>query len=249
LIVGVACIIVLQSSKTIKNELDNGEKNKFLIEETDSTFRVSAQNGKIPLVTQNSKSGFRPYMHPSLAPGSDISLTQFSPGHHKHKTGLFLGFNRVNETVINKKDLYKWFYNLKKPDSIAKMVGRDFYHYPDGDHWQKVSAEVFKAKRKEVEWQTVYNMLDASKTPILMETQACTFTEQDGKYLLSLEWKGEALIDITVNQFDYGGMFLRIPWSIGIKGETMNSSEQRNQEADCQRNKCVDVGMEIEGLD
>ena len=44
-------------------------------------------------------------------------------------------------------------------------------------------------------------MLDESKAPILKETQTWTFTEKDNKYLLTLEWQGEALIDLTINQF------------------------------------------------
>jgi putative membrane-bound dehydrogenase-like protein len=101
----------------------------------------------------------------------------------------------------------------------------------------------------EVQWKTVYNMLDAEKNPILKETQIWTFTQKEDKYLLSLEWQGEALTDITVNEHDYGGLFLRMPWKKGIKGEVENAALQRNQKANKQRAMWVDVGMEIKGLD
>src|SRR5690606_27752192 len=134
-------------------------------------------------------------------------------------TGLYWGFTRVNGTGASAEELKKWFYNPEKPIDIQEKIGRDFYHYPDGDHWQKVSSEVLIPKGKEVKWKTVYNMLDESKEPILKETQTWTFTEKENKYFLSLEWQGEALTDITVNEFDYGGLFLRMPWKKEIKGE------------------------------
>jgi hypothetical protein len=65
--------------------------------------------------------------------------------------------------------------------------------------------------------------------------------------MLDLEWMGEAKTDITIGEFDYGGMFLRMPWRKGIRGEVVNAARQRDQQAEGQRAMWVDVGMQVEG--
>ena len=45
-----------------------------------------------------------------------------------------------------------------------------------------------------------------------------------------------------------GGLFIRMPWKLGIQGEVINSNGERNvEEAEGQRAIWTDVGMEIEG--
>ena len=46
----------------------------------------------------------------------------------------------------------------------------------------------------------------------MVETQKWSMRIVDGEYDLDLEWQGDAQIDITINEFEYGGMFLRMPW-------------------------------------
>lgn len=225
------------------------EPASFQIKENDSSIQVFRDEKSTAVVTQIVKSDFRPYIHPIMAPGSESRLTEFSPGHHKHQTGLYWGFTRVNGSGIDSIGLKKWFYDRDKPEAIKKKVGRDFFHFPEGDHWQKVTSQVLIGEGQEVKWQSVYHMLDDKQTPILKETQIWTLKEKNDKYLLSLEWQGEALSDITINEFDYGGLFLRMPWKEGIKGEVENAARQRNEKAEGQRAMWVDVGMEIDGLD
>lgn len=198
---------------------------------------------------QEAKPDMRPFLHPIMAPDGNGELTQYSPGHHTHQTGLYWGFTRVNGTGAPADTLKKWFYNRNKPDRIKEMIGRDFFHFNGGSHWKRVSVNPLQAVGEEVQWKTVYHLLDEAGMPIMEETQTWTLSEQDSTYLLRLGWEGKALIDITINEFSYGGMFLRMPWHEGIGGEVINDSGQRNQEAEGQTAKWVDVGMEIEGRD
>lgn len=209
-------------------------------------FNIGANRS---LVTQHIKTDFRPFIHPIIAPHSESELTQYSPGHHPHQTGLYFGFTRVNGSGADSIELKEYFYDKNKPEEIQKKIGRDFFHNPGGDHWQKVSAQILIAEGAEVKWQSVYHMLDSEKKPILKETQTWTFKEKEDKFLLSLEWQGEALTDITINEFDYGGLFLRMPWKEGIEGEVENAARQRNHYAEGKRAMWVDAGMEVEGLD
>ncbi|MFN8349661.1 MAG: PVC-type heme-binding CxxCH protein [Spirosomataceae bacterium] len=185
---------------------------------TISIFRIT---GKQPILVQNAKADFRPYLHPIAAPDGKGVLTEYSPGHHKHQTGIYWGFTRVN--------------------------GRDYFHHPEGDYWRRVSAKVIKSKGTEVKWETVYDLLDEKGQPVLTETQTWVMREQDGKYLLDLEWAGEAQTDVTIGKYDYGGLFVRMPWKQGMPGEVVNAARQKNEKAEGQRAGWVDVGMQVEG--
>ena len=187
------------------------------------TIAVYRQDGKDPIVTQNARPDFRPYLHPIVAPDGKGLLTEYSPGHHKHQTGLYWGFTRVN--------------------------GRDYFHHPEGDYWKRISYNIIDSIGTEIKWQTVYHLIDEDGNPILEETQTWSMREVDNKYLLDLKWTGEAKTDITIGEYDYGGMFLRMPWKEGIKGEVVNAARQRNQNAEGQRAMWLDVGMEVEGRD
>ncbi|GAA4407000.1 hypothetical protein GCM10023187_27110 [Nibrella viscosa] len=185
------------------------------------TIAVFRQGGNEPIVTQNAKADFRPYLHPIVAPDGKGLLTEYSPGHHKHQTGLYWGFTRVN--------------------------GRDYFHNPQGSHWRRVSAKVLQASGPEVKWQTVYDLFDDKGNAVLTETQTWSMRAQNGTYLLDLEWAGEAKTDVTIGKYDYGGLFLRMPWKEGINGEVINAARQRNEKAEGQRAMWVDVGMQVEG--
>lgn len=248
----ISAICLLFSCNTDTQNQPNSlaeSSSVFVIKEEGDEIKVFAEEGEVALVTQHAQENHRPYLHPIKAPGTDINLTEFSPGHHKHQTGLYWGFTRVNGTGADEEILKKWFYNKDKPSDIQKKIGRDFFHNPAEGYWKKIAANVIKEEGEEVKWETIYHMLDDSSNPILKETQTWTFEKYEDKHLLSLEWKGEAIQEFTVNEFSYGGMFLRMPWRKGIQGEAINAARQKNKRAEGQRAMWVDVGMEIEGLD
>ena len=194
-------------------------------DESSDKIIVTREGESEPIVTQNARSDFRPYLHPIVSPDGKGILTEYSPGHHKHQTGLYWGFTRVN--------------------------GRDYFHHPEGDYWRRVSAEILKAEGHEVRWRTVYEMLDDMGQPVLQESQTWTMHEHgvgsSANYLLELEWQGKALTDVTIGKYDYGGLFLRMPWKRGIKGGVVNGARQVGAKAEGQRAPWVDVGMQVEG--
>jgi putative membrane-bound dehydrogenase-like protein len=187
---------------------------------TISVFRAGQRS---PILTQNAKADQRPYLHPIVAPDGKGVLTEFSPAHHKHQTGLYWGFTRVN--------------------------GRDYFHNLQGDYWRRASATVTQASGDEVKWETVYDLLDAAGNAVLTETQRWTMRERDGRFLIDLEWRGAAKTDVTVGRYDYGGLFLRMPWREGMKGEVVNAARQRNERAEGQRAMWIDVGLQVQGRD
>jgi len=195
-------------------------------------IQADTANGKIsvyragiaaPLLTQNARPDFRPYLHPITTPDGKGELTQFSPGHHKHQTGLYWGLTRVN--------------------------GRDYFHHPGDGYWQRVNARVNKPEGEQVSWTTVYDMIGKDAKPVLRETQKWTMhSAGKSRVILDLEWQGKATQDITISRYNYGGLFLRMPWKRGIRAQALNAAGHRNQKGEGKRSEWVDVGMEINGL-
>ncbi len=187
------------------------------------TITVARAGSTAAVVTQNAPPDGRPYLHPIAAPDGRGVLTESSPTHHPHQTGLYWGFTRLN--------------------------GRDYFHNRGADYWRRVSAAVLQASGDEVRWQTVYDLIDENGAAILTETQRWSMREQNGRILLDLTWRGEAKRDVTIAKYDYGGLFLRMPWRQGINGEVVNAARQRNARAEGQRAMWVDVGMQVTGRD
>ncbi|WPP50761.1 DUF6807 domain-containing protein [Catalinimonas niigatensis] len=200
-------------------------ENHLILEHNQQNESISIYRSeeKSLILSQHAREDTRPYVHPIIAPDGKGVLTQYRPEHHPHQTGLYWGLKRVNE--------------------------RDYFMNWQGDYWRKVSASAIDKEGPQVKWQTVYELLDETGEAILTETQNWSMHEHAGKYLLDLEWKGEAKTDITLGEFYVGGLFLRMPWHEGIPGEVVNANGQRNQEAEGQRAIWTDVGMQVEGRD
>jgi putative membrane-bound dehydrogenase-like protein len=185
------------------------------------TISVYRDNVVEPILTQNAKPDFRPYLHPIVSPDGKSVLTEFSPGHHKHQTGIYWGLTRVN--------------------------GRDYFHNPANGYWRRISSAILAEHGSTVKWSTVYHLLDEAGQPIMAETQTWTMRDSGDRYLLDLEWQGEGLIDLTVAKYDYGGLFVRMPWRAGMEGAVVNSNRQQNKRATGQRALWVDIGLKLEG--
>src|SRR5690606_5726421 len=196
------------SGGTDTNDYKSREEVILMLQQDAESTSIFRKNADRPLLSQNAKEHIRPYIHPIIAPDGQGEVTEYSPGHHKHQTGLYWGFTQVN--------------------------GRDFFHNPGEGYWRKVAANAISKQGEEVQWQIVYELLDEAGQVLLLETQTWTMGERDGKYFLDLDWKGEAKTDITIGKYDYGGLFLRMPWKKEIKGEVINAARQKNDKAEGQ---------------
>ena len=199
-------------------------KNTLSIKKNNDNLEVFLDGVSEPLVIQNAKNGFRPYLHPIKGPNGNGVFTQYSPGHHKHQTGLYWGLTRVN--------------------------GRDYFHNPSSKYWRKKSSNIIKNSGDNVEWETIYEMLNNEGEALMTETQSWSMSvSKRGEIILDLIWKGYANEKITVSKYNYGGLFLRMPWKRNINAETINSEGDKNQTGEGKSANWVDLGMEISGLD
>jgi hypothetical protein len=168
----------------------------------------------------------RPFIHPLRAPdGKGGDLTELSPDHHKHQTGLYVGFVKVN--------------------------GRDFFHNRGKDHFRGPALNSFGSSREgdpRAEWVVKYDLLDGQGKAMLEERQWWTIRDRETHLLLDLDLTLTAAgKDVTLGKHDYGGLFLRMPWRQKTGGKAVNSEGDENAKAEGKRARWVDVGMPIEG--
>ena len=84
---------------------------QIIQDHTAGTLSIFRIGGSEPILVQNAGEGMRPFLHPIMAPDGTGPLTEYSPGHHKHQTGLYWGFTRVNGTGAPMDTVNKWFYD------------------------------------------------------------------------------------------------------------------------------------------
>ncbi|MBI1830155.1 MAG: PmoA family protein [Planctomycetes bacterium] len=162
----------------------------------------------------------RPYVHPVLAPDGKGVLTEFAPGHHKHQTGIYVGFLKVN--------------------------GRDFFHNRGGDYFRRRAFE-WKNDSQGTRWTSTYDLLDKNKDAQLVETQSWHFRDFTKSYLIDLTLTLKAETDVTFDKHDYGGLFLRMPWKNQKDAKAINSEGDVNGAAEGKKARWVDVGMSVDG--
>jgi hypothetical protein len=133
-----------------------------------SVFRTGETK---PLLVQNAAPGTRPFLHPIAAPDGRGVLTELSPSHHPHQTGLYWGLTRLN--------------------------GRDFFHNRGADYWRRVAARAVTATGDEVKWAVTYELLGADGAPLARETQTWSLRDSAARYHLELTWTIEALADLN----------------------------------------------------
>lgn len=176
---------------------------------------------KVPRLVFHDPRDGRPYTHPIVAPDGKGILTEFSPGHHPHQTGLYVGFLKVN--------------------------GRDFFHNRGADAYRRVEFKRPTIEGHKARWSVVYDWLAANDTPLLEETQRWTFEDFGDHYTLDLDWIGRASRDVIFARYDYGGLFLRMPWTAKTGGDAVNSEGESNRQAEGKKARWVDVGVPITG--
>ncbi len=186
---------------------------------------VVRQGQDQPLLVFHAPADGRPYTHPIVAPDGRGALTEFSPGHHKHQTGLYVGFLKVN--------------------------GRDYFHNRGADHYARVApVDDATAAGHDARWTTRYRWLDAQGGTVLTETQRWHLHDDGSAYVLDLTWTGTAgSADVTFAQHEYGGLFLRMPWTAATGGNATNSAGQTGPAAEGQRAPWAEVAVPIPGRD
>jgi len=176
------------------------------------------EGGGRPILVQNARPDFRPYIHPILAPDGNGILTEDAPEHHPWQHGLYVGLHQVNGINFWEKEIGQF-------------------------HPQRMTAPSVEGNAAEWSVTTLWTGTDG--TPQLTETQTWTLTDHQSRYVLDLRWTLKAERAIRFGQYAYGGLFLRMPFR--GKGTAVNSEGQENRAAEARRARWVAVSMPIAG--
>ena len=102
-------IFFLFSCNTTQNSIDiNSENNDVssniplltaTMDNQSNSIKIYLKGSEKPILTQNAGTNFRPYIHPIVSPDGNSNITEYSPSHHKHQTGLYWGFKGIKEKL------------------------------------------------------------------------------------------------------------------------------------------------------
>jgi hypothetical protein len=198
---------------------------------THNPHRIEIYNGDAatPCVTQHAMPDTRPFIHPLLAPDGRTVLTENAPAHHPWQHGLYAGLNDVNGAGFWTEGLY------------------EKHHHIDGA-FHPLPLEAPQVKGDLVNWAVRCEWRSQAGAALLHEEQcwAVKNTSLAGAYFVELIWTLTAQVDLTSGRYDYGGLFLRMPFRRERGGEVINSAGQRNAEAEAQRAHWCAVAMPMD---
>ncbi|HZZ81939.1 MAG TPA: DUF6807 family protein, partial [Gemmataceae bacterium] len=193
-----ACIL------TVATSIASADANVAVKERKEGGIVITRPTLETPLLVFNAPADGRPYLHPLLAPDGKGVLTEFSPAHHKHQTGIYVGFLKVN--------------------------GRDYFHNRGADHFRR-QAFTHKMSSEGVVWNSTYELLDKNKDVLLTETQTWNFRDFTKTYVIDLTWSARAHADVTFDKHEYGGLFVRMPFKNQPGAVAINSDGKKNGQA------------------
>jgi hypothetical protein len=198
------------------------------VEVRPDSVRVFREGGSTPILVQNADADKRPFIHPIVSPSGSGVVTENAPAHHLWQHGLYIGLNDVNGVGF-------WMEGLR--ESAAATDGTF--------HPRIVGTPTVEGRR--ARWVVGTEYRDPQGVPMLEETQEWTFDDLGGSYDLDLVWTLRALIPLTFGQYEYGGLFLRMPFRKESGGVAVNSEGHEGDDTEGQRARWVASRMPIAG--
>jgi hypothetical protein len=198
------------------------------IESTAERIAVFREGSTEPLLVQNAEADHRPFIHPILVPNGSGSVTENAPGHHPWQHGLYIGLNDVNGTGF-------WAEGLQ-----ASRAEQDGTFHPQ-------IVGVPSVDGSGATWTILTEYRDERGDTLLHETQEWALADFGDRYELDLVWTLKADVPLTFGEYEYGGLFLRMPFRRETGGSAFNSEGQTGAETEGQRATWVASQMPIEG--
>ncbi len=146
----------------------------------------------------------RPYLHPITVPGTGSVLTEDAPPHHPWQHGLYIGLNAVNGLD---------FWCEGKAGLSPEVTGR----------FRSSPASLVVSDHDTTDVTLCVDYLTPTGDCILKESQSWRVALADNRLVLDLSWTLHAEIAVHFGRYDYGGLFLRMPYRSEHGGEVENS--------------------------
>lgn len=190
-----------------------------------SIYRIGSPT---PILVQNAPRDLRPFIHPIIVPGGSASITENAPDHHPWQHGLYIGLNEVNGVGF-------WTEGLD-----AQVAHLDGTFHPE-------ILGAATAIENTARWSVVTEYREPRGETLFHERQDWTIADLGERYSLDLVWTLRADQALTFGEFDYGGLFLRMPFRRETGGTVFNSAGQEGRDAAGQRARWVAAQMPIPG--
>ena len=191
---------------------------------------VSAASGGAPLLVQNVPVDRRAFIHPILIPGGTEFVTEDAPAHHPWQHGLYVGLNDVNGAGF-------WH------EGMHPRLSED-----DGTFHPRL-LDAALADSTTARWSVSSEYRDKTGVALLTETQEWSFRDQGDRYELDLALTFHAETELTFGRYDYGGLFIRMPYRPEIGGRAFTSEGLEGDAAEGTRARWAAVQMPIDGAD
>lgn len=177
-----------------------------------------------PILVQHAQPDTRPFIHPIVAPDGVGVLTENEPPHHPWQHGLYVGLNDINGIGF-------W-----EEGRGGKPTDGTFHPAP---------LDYSVTSPNSVSWQVKTEWRAPDQVPMITEFQDWSFTDHGDSYVLDLRWTLHALVDLKFGQYNYGGLFLRMPFRHELGGTALNSEGQRDRDGEGQRARWTAVSLPI----
>jgi hypothetical protein len=171
-------------------------------------FAVDSAHGK-PVLRQHVGAGRRPFAHPIHVPGSADIVTENAPDHHPWQHGLYIGLNDVNGVGF-------WSEGLHP---VRGPAG-------DGGFDSRLVAEPTVDADGVARWSVATDYLDLDGVAMLADRQDWSAVSTTQRLELDLTWSLHAQRDLTFGEYEYGGLFLRMPYRAETGGKAVDSEGQ-----------------------
>lgn len=196
---------------------------------SDDGVAVRRAGGSTPFLVQNTSPGRRAFMHPIVVPGGSASVTEDAPAHHPWQHGLYVGLNDVNGAGF-------WH------EGMHPRLSED-----DGSFRPRLlTASIDDTVAS---WAVASEYVAKSGEVLLTETQSWRARDLGDRYLLDLALTFHAETDVTFGRYDYGGLFIRMPYRPEIGGRAFTSEGLEGPAAEATRARWAAVSMPIGGAD
>lgn len=199
----------------------------WVCKESTQRIEIKTADGRQPVLVHEAPENGRPYIHPLRSPQAGAVLTENAPGHHPWQHGLYVGLNDVNGIGF-------W------TEGLAAHSARDgrFACRPLGPPLLRDDCASWSV---ECQWSA------PEGAAMVDEEQQWTLMRAGDAYVLDMTWTLTARTDLRFGQYEYGGLFLRMPYRSEAGGTVLTSAGHAYPEAEGQRARWVAVWMPVEG--
>ena len=176
------------------------------------------------MLQHHARPGIGSYIHPLRISPGHLCLTEDSPWHHPHQHGIQTRFVGINGSDF-------WHFPGRRP---GQTLGRINPGLP------RVTATEPPSWTIEALWQ------HADGRHVLADRQEWSLGGSGGALTLDLDWTLRAIPDVRIEPYDYGGLYVRMPYRFHLGGQVINSAGLQDGAAEQQPAAWVDVHVPID---